>query len=359
MMGGHGDDAGTYGGRTPTAGRGRIEALGGALLAESPFYVVRDADDLITRALKGQESVVLVRGPRQIGKSSLLARGVGLVRSLGWRHATTDFQMVGGPHLADVELFSRVLTETLSQQLGFAYNFDRQWRSVFGPNMNLANFVRSLLLASDEPLVWFMDEADVMFDAKFGNEFFGLVRSWHNARATDPDGPWQRLTVVIAYATEARLFIRDLNQSPFNVGRRIPMTNFTVEQISDLNGRYGGPIQRQSDLQALHFLLAGQPYLIQVAFDHMASTETGFPAFCEIADRDDGPYGDHLRRLLSTIEPFSDVRLALRTSLDLADRASMESLERLIAAGALRREESGAVVPACDLYAQYLQARLG
>jgi len=166
------------------------------------------------------------------------------------------------------------------------------------------------------------------------------------------------LVVVIAYATEARLFIRDLNQSPFNVGRRIPMANFSLEQMADLNTRYGEPVRRQSDLRALHFLLAGQPYLVQVALDRLSTGDMDLATFLEVADRDDGPFGDHLRRLLSTIEPFSDVKSALRSSLDLADRANLESLERLIAAGILRREESGVFTPACDLYTQYLQARV-
>ncbi len=46
---------------------------------------------------------------------------------------------------------------------------------------------------------------------------FGLFRSWHNSRALDPTSPLNRLTLAIAYATEAHLFITDLNQSPFNL----------------------------------------------------------------------------------------------------------------------------------------------
>ena len=66
---------------------------------------------------------------------------------------------------------------------------------------------------------------------------FGLFRSWHNERSLNPDGPWGRLTLAIVYATEAHLFITDLNQSPFNVGTRLTLEDFTFEQVAELNGR--------------------------------------------------------------------------------------------------------------------------
>ena len=60
---------------------------------------------------------------------------------------------------------------------------------------------------STSPLVWAMDEVDRLFPCPFRSEVFGLFRSWHNARAPEPTQPWRRLTLVIAYATEAHLFI--------------------------------------------------------------------------------------------------------------------------------------------------------
>ena len=44
--------------------------------------------------------------------------------------------------------------------------------------------------------------------------------------------------MAIAYATEAHLFITDVNQSPFNVGTRLTVEDFTLSQVADLNERY-------------------------------------------------------------------------------------------------------------------------
>ena len=87
---------------------------------------------------------------------------------------------------------------------------------------------------------------------------FGVFRSWHNKRALDPEGPWRRLTLAIAYATEAHLFSTDLNQSPFNVGTRLVLEDVTVEQVEELNRRYGSPLRTKADVAAYYRLVGGR-----------------------------------------------------------------------------------------------------
>ena len=73
------------------------------------------------------------------------------------------------------------------------------------------------------PIVWRLDELDRLFAVDFSDDIFPHFRSWHNERTLDPQVSWARLTLAISYATEASLFIQDLNQSPFNVGTRLTL----------------------------------------------------------------------------------------------------------------------------------------
>jgi AAA domain-containing protein len=91
---------------------------------------------------------------------------------------------------------------------------------------------REVLDKIPAPIVWGLDEVDRLFHCDFGSEIFGLFRSWHNQRALEPTGPWSRLTLAMAYATEAHLFIADLNQSPFNVGTGLTLGDFTLEIVA-------------------------------------------------------------------------------------------------------------------------------
>ncbi len=338
----------------PRAEEVRLEPVGGAVPPDSPFYVRRAADQEFMAALEGRESILLVKGARQIGKTSLEAQGIQRVRDLGWRCAITDYQKLSAAQVASEENFYRLLAATLARQLRFRYDFENEWLDLFGANLNMENFLRELLEAADEPLVWFMDEVDRLFTAPFASDFFGLVRSWHNSRSTEPDGPWRKLTVVIAYATEAHLFIQDLNQSPFNVGRRLDLEDFNLQQLVDLNGRYGGPLKSYEEVERLHELLGGQPFLSRRALDVLATGRFDFAGLEAQADRDDGPFGDHLKRILISISRLPAVLDYARALLDGAPGADQESYYRLLAAGVLRQERGGGIAFRCQLYQRYL-----
>lgn len=330
----------------------QFEPVGGAVPPDSPFYVERDSDPEFLQALKANESILLIKGPRQVGKTSMMGRGTQFVHNLGWRTAITDFQKLSSSHLASDDAFYRLLAVALDRQLDFKYDFENEWLDVLGANMNMDGFVKALIKSSDEPFVWFMDEADKLFGVTFASDFFGLVRSWHNARATDPRGPWSRLTVVIGYATEAHLFIQDLNQSPFNVGRQFALKNFTFAQTLDLNGRYGSPMS-DPEVKQLWDLTGGQPFLVRRGLDVLARKTMDFKTLMETADRDEGPFGDHLKRVLISVSQLPSVLEALRTSMATHDFKESEGVHRLIAAG-VARQEGSKVVLMCDLYSNYL-----
>ena len=66
-----------------------------------------------------------------------------------------------------------------------------------GAAINFQRYVRRAVLAEGSPpVVWGLDEVDRLFTCEFGNEVFGLFRSWHNERSLDPEGPWQRFAAA-------------------------------------------------------------------------------------------------------------------------------------------------------------------
>jgi class 3 adenylate cyclase len=342
----------------PRAHEVKLEPVGGAVPADSPFYIRRRSDDEFLQALEAGESILLVKGARQTGKTSMLAQGTRRARELGRQHAITDFQKFNAAQMASDDRFYRLLAATLSRQLGVQYDFDAEWDEIFGANLNMESFMRSLLLERDTHLVWFMDEVDKLFTAPFASDFFGLVRSWHNARSTEPDGPWRRLTVIIAYATEAHLFIQDLNQSPFNVGRRLDLEDFSLQQTVDLNARYGGPLRSCQECEALHKLLGGQPFLTRRALDALATGKCDLTGLLEEAARDTGPFADHLQRILVSVSRLAKVTEYVKGILGGTATPNQDAYYRLLTAGIIRQDRAGHVVFRCELYRRYLQRHL-
>lgn len=337
----------------------KLEPVGGAVPPGSPFYIARATDPEFFTALDNGESILLVRGARQMGKTSLLAQGNKHARDRGWRIGMTDFQKLNMSQMSNEETFYRLVAATLARQLKFKYDFENEWLDLFGANLNMEAFLRALIEEQDEHLVWFMDEVDKLFLAPFASDFFGLVRSWHNSRSIEPDGPWSKLTVVISYATEAHLFIQDLNQSPFNVGRRIELEDFNAQQMVDLNGRYGSPLRSYQEVEKLQALIAGQPFLTRRALDSLATGKLDFAGLLESATRDDGPFGDHLKRILVSVSSLPPVLEFVRALLAGKPSTDQSNYYRLLAAGIIRQDRDGSVRFRCELYKRHLADHLG
>jgi hypothetical protein len=277
----------------------RDETPGGAVPLESPYYIVQPADLEFHAALDRQDSIVLVKGARQMGKTSLLARGLQQARKAGKVVALADFQKLNQVNLADIESLYKGLGAMIADQLDLDVFPEDVWRPGRAPSVNFERYIRREVLDKTEGhLILAMDEVDRLFPCPYASEVFGLFRSWHNERAVDPDGPWKRLTIAIVYATEAHLFITDQNQSPFNVGTRLELHDFGIEQVEKLHHLYKDPIQSPEDLKRFYALFSGQPYLTRRGFYELTNQGKSIDRLVEVADTDEGPFGDHLRRIL-------------------------------------------------------------
>ncbi len=336
-----------------------LEAIGGAVPLNSEFYIGRTADGELQASISKRDSIILLKGARQMGKTSLLARGLHYAREQGTKAVSTDLQKLNSDSFRTLNHLYKSLAESIVNQLDIDIFPADAWDERRGPNANFERFMRREVLARfDAPLVWALDEVDRLFGTPFGNEVFGLLRSWHNERALDPDGPWSGLTVAIAYATEAHLFITDLNQSPFNVGTRLHLEDFNPTQVAELNRRYNSPIRSQEDLNRFYRLVGGQPYLVRRGLHELATHKLPFDTFEEHAARDESFYGDHLRRILVILVRDEELTHAMRQVLNSQPCPTSESFDRLRGAGLLIGHTREEARPRCRLYAIYLRRHL-
>jgi hypothetical protein len=297
---------------------------------------------------------VLVKGASQVGKTSLLARGLQEAREAGARILRTDFQLFNEAAMASAGTLLAAVAETLAHQLDLGVPPPEGWSPAGGPNVGFQRFIqREVLGRAPERIVWGMDGVDRLFTCPFGGEIFTLFRSWHNERALDPGGPWGRLTLAIAYATEAHLFITDLNRSPFNVGTRLTLDDFTLEQVADLNRRCGAPLESDAAVARFYHLLGGHPYLVRRALHELAACRLDLAELESCAGRRGGFFGDHLQRLLAALERDPDLAAVARSLLRGQPCPSPESFYRLRTAGVITGTSEADARVRCRLYAAY------
>ena len=119
----------------------------------------------------------------------------------------------------------------------------------------------------------------------------------------------------------------------------------------------GNPLIREQ-LQSLHALLGGQPYLTRRGMSEVIRG-LDFKELIDKAEREDGPFGDHLRRILVVLARNPDLKLAVSLSVAKKQRVSLEdSGSRLRRAGIFTGETPEEARPRCSLYDRYLRRYL-
>ncbi|MES2460177.1 MAG: AAA-like domain-containing protein [Armatimonadota bacterium] len=341
------------------SGGAPTEPAGGAVPLESRFYIRRTTDDEFSRAILRQDSIVLVKGPRQVGKTSLLSRGLQAARNAGRRVAVLDFQKLAARQYESTEALYLAMAGHLYERLELDTPPSSVWNADAGPNDNFERYLRRHVLRSggeNTQLVWALDEIDLLFQQTYSSEVFALFRSWHNERALDPDGPWGRLTLCISYATEAHLFITDLNQSPFNVGTRLSLDDFTPAQVAELAQRHGGLLEQPADCERFLRLVGGHPYLVRRGLNELAGGAHNLTSLETNAAGDASPFNDHLRRLLFLLNRENDLELAVREVLEGRPCPAGAPFYRLRSAGVILGDTPETARLRCGLYARYLES---
>jgi|GEM_PF-945130 hypothetical protein len=340
---------------TASADLGQLERPDGTMEAESRFYLKRPCDEACQREVNRGGATVVIKAPRQMGKSSLLVRAADQARKLGREVVFLDFQLLDEAMLGDPQRFFQGFCRWIADELDIDDSVDEVWRGGLGHVQSCTKYIRRHALKGlEKPITLALDEVDRLLGCPFRSDFFGMLRSWHNNRATGPE--WRKLDLFLVISTEPYLLIDDLKQSPFNVGEVIRLEDFSMVQTAELNDRHGSPFD-PSRIQRLFNLLGGHPYLTRQALYRVALGETSAENLLANAANENGPFGDHLRRHLTRFSERPELAVAMLQVIRHQACSDDILYNRLHGAG-LATRMGECVVPRCELYAQYFGERL-
>lgn len=338
---------------SPAARPFQLEIPEGAIDLESTLYIERPCDQIALKAITHQGVTITIKGPRQMGKSSLLIRVAETARKRGKKTVFLDFQLLYAT-LQDAEQFFRHFCVLLSHQLELPDKTASYWQTPITNAFRCTHYMRQEILGSlNMPILLALDEVDSIFETSFRTDFFGMLRSWHNNRARDPQ--WKKLDMALVTSTEPYYFVQSLSQSPFNVGEIIDLPSFTYEQVAELNERHRFPFSPVA-LTELMALLGGHPYLVRRALYLVASQRITAADLLTRATVAYGPFGDHLRSLFLRLHHNETLLPGFQQVL-LTGQCSDEQFFRLHGAGLVVRENNR-VVPRCPLYADFFMQQL-
>ena len=334
------------------------ELPGGQVDVASQFYVERPPiEERCYQTIVQPSALIRIKAPRQMGKTSLMARILDRGTRQGYCTVPLTFQLVDKGVFANLDKFLKWFCAYVGRELHLPNQLDDYWDEIFGSKVNCKDYFEKYILPQiDSPLILGLDEIDRVFQyPDIAEDFLGLLRAWHEeSKRRDI---WKKLRLIVVHSTEVYIPM-NINQSPFNVGLPVDLPEFNSQQIQDLAARHNLNWS-EAEVEKLMSIVGGHPYLVRVALYHISRSDLTLDELKETAIADAGIYSDHLRRQLWNLEEYPELAQGMR------EIAAADSPVQLKAMQAFKLDSLGLVklhgnecVPRCELYRQYFRSHL-
>jgi len=244
-----------------------IYTVGGTVQTNrSGVYIQRRADEeLLALCREGKFAYVLT--PRQMGKSSLMVRTARQLRTEKIQSVMIDLTGIG-TQVTNPEQWYLGLLIQIEAQLMLDTDVHQWWlaHAHLGFTQRLTEFFQRVLLVEiTTPVVIFIDEIDTTLSLDFTDDFYAAIRYLYVSRAFFSE--FSRLSFVLFGVATPGDLIRDSKRTPFNIGQRVDLTDFTLTEAKPLAEGLG--LSTPKAQQVLQWVLnwtKGHPYLSQRLF---------------------------------------------------------------------------------------------
>jgi hypothetical protein len=330
-------------------------------ILDADYYVERPPiESICYETLLQPGALIRVKAPTLMGKTFLVNRVLAQVAAQNYRTVHLSFELADRKiHFNNLDKFLRWFCINLSRELSLPNQLDEYWdEDGMGSKVSCTTYFEEYLLAQDSrPLALCLDDVDLIFPyPEVYEDFFGLLRSWYEKARSRQN--WKKLRLIIVHSTD--VYIRlNINQSPFNVGLPIELSEFTYEQVQAFAQQHELP-KDTPIIQPIMQLVGGHPYLLEQAFSYLKNhPDISLSQFLQAAPTEGGIYASHLRDYWLSLQQQPALTEALKTAIHTTDPVSLDPIPayQLQSMGLIRLMGNQGEIR-CDLYRQYFRSRL-
>jgi serine/threonine protein kinase len=322
----------------------------------SPLYIRRESDARLAAELpncRKEGGLIRIKGARQSGKTSLIARALADAREAGFEVIMADLRQLNMSALGDLGMFYRALSELISRSI-HPEDVDYDSDTFYSANQRLTQFMEDQVFTRLRgPVLLAMDNVEQLIRQSYSPDVYGLIRSWYEARETRGE-PWRRFTLMLAYSDDELILEKQMkNESPFNVGIRIDVGGLFLEGIKQLNRAYHSPLVDEQECARFFRLTGGQPFLANLGLYELARRKLDLTEFEAIAHEESGPFRDQLRLMRRRLERIDPNRAGIAAALRGKPCADQEVFLNLQSAGILTGSQREPRF-SCEIYSRFL-----
>jgi len=340
------------------------EFPGGYVPLDSPFYMPRpEVEARCYREILQPGAFIQIEASARMGKTSLLNRTLAQAQAWYANALRLGLQELDADAFDSTDRFLRCLSQCVAWRLGLEPQLERYWSGDGDvPKLNCTRYFETYILPQLEgPLALGLDEVErLLAYPALAQEFMSLLRAWYEKARES--AVWAKLRLVVACSTEAYVQC-GIDQSLFNVGLPIELSDWSFQQVRDLALRYGLSWVQQGtgeqQLRVLVDLVGGHPYLIQLALYYVWAGNTRLEDLLAQAPTESGIYRNHLHQHWETLCASPELAEAMKAVVSSQAPVELPSQTtyKLYGMGLVQLEGDRAA-PRCQLYRQYFSERL-
>lgn len=196
------------------------------------LYVNRNADNQLKRIIDDMQRPGYVLVARQMGKTNLLFNAK---RTL--ENENRLFVYVDLSNLFDDErdCYRNIIDNIIEPNVNLFESIESDVKKIrdnnLQPHNEYSRSLRAVLRHFSGNIVIVLDEIDALKSVDYSDNIFAQIRSNYFSRTNFPE--FERLTYVLSGVIEPTELIKDRNKSPFNIGDKIYLDDFTKDEHDD------------------------------------------------------------------------------------------------------------------------------
>lgn len=225
------------------------------------FYIEREADRQIRKIIDGMGRPGYVLVARQMGKTNLLLHTRELLQNQRVLFTYIDFSLIGS--LDEEECFNYLIDQTIELHYNSLKEAEKEideirCRPRYSGHKMFTKEICILLKYVDK-IIFILDEIDALTRVAYSDRVFSTIRSHYFQRANFPE--LNKLTYILSGVIEPKDIIKDPNISPFNIGEKIYMNDFTQEEFDTFISKTGLNGSNKEIIDRVFYWTRGNPRL--------------------------------------------------------------------------------------------------
>ncbi|MDZ7817408.1 MAG: AAA-like domain-containing protein [Aliarcobacter sp.] len=196
------------------------------------LYVERNADKQLKNIIEEMERPGYVLVSRQMGKTNLLFNAIRKLENKDRIFAYVDLSNLFSE---EIECYRNIIDSIIEPNEELFGHIESEIYKTRGlnlpPNREYSKSLNILLKEFGGKIIIVLDEIDALRSINYSDHIFAQIRSTYFARTKQPI--FNKLSYILSGVIEPTELIKDRNKSPFNIGEKIYLDDFTFEEHND------------------------------------------------------------------------------------------------------------------------------